>query len=45
MGNYITRLTKRFKLDKECCPQTTLRQQSAGLRYLVHKKYSDKSIG
>jgi len=44
MGNYITRLIKRFELNKECCPRTTFRQQAAGLRYLVHKKYSDKSI-
>ncbi|KAI9553065.1 hypothetical protein GHT06_020956 [Daphnia sinensis] len=44
MANLVTRLAKRFELDKKSHPNTTLRQKIGGLRYLVHKKYMENSI-
>lgn len=45
VANLVTRLAKRFELDKKSHPNTTLRQKIGGLRYLVHKKYIENSIG
>lgn len=44
VANLVTRLAKRFELDKKSHPNTTLRQKIGGLRYLVHKKYIENSI-
>lgn len=45
LANLVTRLAKRFNLGNEFFPETTLRHSIGGLRYLVHKRYIDKSIG
>ncbi len=41
----VMRLAKRFRLDKQAYPNTNLKQNAASLRYLVHKKYDEHSIG
>ena len=45
ISNLVNRLAKRFQLDKDVHPQTNLRMNVGGLRYLVNKKYIDNSIG
>lgn len=45
MANLVTRLAKRFKLDKHSCPRTNYRQSLGSLRYLMHRKYGEKAVG
>jgi len=45
IANMVNRLAKRFELDDESHPETILRQKVGALRYLVHKKYNERSIG
>jgi hypothetical protein len=45
VANMVTRLAKRFELDEETHPETILRQKVGSLRYLIHKKYNERSIG
>ena len=45
IANMVIRLAKRFELDDESHPETILRQKIGALRYLVHKKYNERSIG
>lgn len=45
IANLVLRMAKRYELEKELHPETTLRQNFGGLRYLIHKKYYEKSIG
>ncbi|XP_046455763.1 exonuclease mut-7 homolog [Daphnia pulex] len=44
VANMVTRLAKRFELDEETHPETILRQKVGSLRYLIHKKYNERSI-
>ena len=45
IATLVARLSKRFHLSKECLPNATIKQSLGGLRYLVHKKYSENDIG
>lgn len=45
MASLIRRLMLRYNLGQETCPNATLRQSMSSLRYLVHKKYEENTIG
>ena len=45
ISTLVQRLSKKFNLSKEWVPNANIRQIMGGLRYLVHKKYSEDDIG